>query len=99
MSLEQLVSRYIASAEHVLGELEIVADEDLHLGKDSILRVVDLAKAYLQDAKYYRDGERLEVSLASVAYCEGLLDALKMLGAVRFEWPVRKEKALGKSGK
>jgi len=90
VSLEQIVSRYIASAEHVLGELEIVADEDLHLGENSILRVVDLAKAYLQDAKYYRDNGKFEVSLASVAYCEGLLDALKMLGAVRFEWPARK---------
>lgn len=99
MSLEKLVSRYIASAEHVLGELEIVADEGLHLGKDSVLRIVDLAKAYLQDAKYYRDNGKLEVSLASVAYCEGLLDALKMLGAVKFEWPVRKEKILGKNGK
>jgi len=49
-----------------------------------------LAKAYLQDAKYYRDGKRFDVSLASVAYCEGLLDALKMLGAVKFEWPARK---------
>jgi hypothetical protein len=45
VSLEKLVSRYIASAEHVLGELEIVADEGLHLGKDSVLRIVDLAKA------------------------------------------------------
>jgi FAD synthetase len=53
----------------------------------------------LQDAKYYRDNGKLEVSLASVAYCEGLLDALKMLGAVKFEWPVRKEKILGKNGK
>ncbi|MEM2463584.1 MAG: DUF357 domain-containing protein [Candidatus Bathyarchaeia archaeon] len=91
MSLEQLVSKYIASAEHVLGELQIaVGDNGLLVSKESILEVVGLAKAYLQDAKYYRDGKRLDVSLASVAYCEGLLDALKMLGAVKFEWPTRK---------
>ncbi|MEM2780511.1 MAG: DUF357 domain-containing protein [Candidatus Bathyarchaeia archaeon] len=90
MSLEQLVSKYIASAEHVLGELQItVGDDGLHVSKKSILEVVGLAKAYLQDAKYYRAGKRLNVSLASVAYCEGLLDALKMLGAVKFEWPTR----------
>jgi len=52
---------------------------------------LELAKAYLQDAKYYRDEGKLEVSLASVAYCEGLLDALKMLGMVKFEWPRKKE--------
>jgi len=91
VSLEQLVSKYIASAEHALAELQLaVGDDCLHVSKESILEVVGLAKAYLQDAKYYRDGKRLDVSLASVAYCEGLLDALKMLGAVKFEWPTRK---------
>jgi hypothetical protein len=59
---------------------------------DDVRRVVELAKAYLQDAKYYRDRGKLEVSLASVAYCEGLLDTLKMLGMVRFEWPKIEEK-------
>ncbi|MCS7124917.1 MAG: DUF357 domain-containing protein [Candidatus Bathyarchaeota archaeon] len=91
MSLEQLVSKYIASAEHALGELQIaVGNDGLCLSKKSVLEIVDLAKAYLQDAKYYRDGKRFDVSLASVAYCEGLLDALKRLGAVKFEWPRRK---------
>lgn len=51
--------------------------------------VVEFAKAYFEDAKYYRDRKRFEVSLASVAYCEGLLDALKLLGAVKFEWPIK----------
>lgn len=92
MSLEQLVSKYIASAEHVLGELKIaVGDDGSNLSRESVLKVVGLAKAYLQDAKYYRDCKRFDVSLASVAYCEGLLDALKMLGAVKFEWPTGKE--------
>jgi len=92
VSLEQLVSRYIASAEHVLGTLQITVNNDvLCLSRKSISEVIELAKAYLQDAKYYRDGKRFDVSLASVAYCEGLLDALRMLGAVKFEWPTRKE--------
>ncbi|MEM1566320.1 MAG: DUF357 domain-containing protein [Candidatus Bathyarchaeia archaeon] len=92
MSLEKLVSRYIASAEHVLGGLKITVNNNvLCLPRKAVLEVVELAKAYLQDAKYYRDGKRFDVSLASVAYCEGLLDALRMLGAVKFEWPARKE--------
>ncbi|MBC7131085.1 DUF357 domain-containing protein, partial [Candidatus Bathyarchaeota archaeon] len=60
---------------------------------DSIRRLVDLARAYLQDAKYYKEQKRLEVSLASIAYCEGLLDALRILGMVKFEWPKRTEKS------
>ncbi|MBS7616853.1 DUF357 domain-containing protein [Candidatus Bathyarchaeota archaeon] len=90
MSLEELVSKYIASTERVLNELSFV-DGDTRITADSARRVVESAKAYLQDAKYYRDRKRFEVSLASVAYCEGLLDALKMLGVVKFEWPKRRQ--------
>ncbi|MGB9853852.1 MAG: DUF357 domain-containing protein [Candidatus Bathyarchaeales archaeon] len=91
MTLEKLVSKYIASAEHVLGEIE-VAENSTDLYADCVRQVLEAAKAYLQDAKYYREKKRFDVSLASVAYCEGLLDALKMLRAVKFEWPTRKEK-------
>ena len=92
MSLEKLVSKYVASAEHVLGEIEIVAEDCMRVSADCVRQVLEAAKAYLRDAKYYMEQERFEVSLASVAYCEGLLDALRMLGAVKFEWPTRKEK-------
>jgi hypothetical protein len=91
MSLEKLVSKYIASAEHVLDEIEITKNSARLNGND-IGKVVESAKAYLEDAKYYKYKKRLEVSLASVAYCEGLLDALKLLGVVRFEWPKEREK-------
>jgi FAD synthetase len=91
MSFERLTSKYIASADHVLGIIEIV-EEKCVLSRESVKNVVECAKAYLDDAKYYFKRKRFEVSLASVAYCEGLLDALKMLGAVRFEWPREKEK-------
>ncbi|MBX5320546.1 MAG: DUF357 domain-containing protein [Candidatus Bathyarchaeota archaeon] len=96
MSLEELVSKYIASAEQALCELKLVESSPC-LFKDSVQTVIESAKAYLQDAKYYRDSKRFEVSLASVAYCEGLLDALKMLGAVKFEWSARREKSQVKS--
>jgi FAD synthetase len=48
--------------------------------------VFDWAKRYLSDAKYYQEQGKLETSLTSVAYCEGLLDALRLLGAVEFTW-------------
>lgn len=89
MSIGELVSRYIASAEHVFREIEVV-ESTLIVDLSGVRRVLDFARAYLEDAKYYRDKEKFEVSLASIAYCEGLLDALKLLGAVKFEWPTRK---------
>jgi hypothetical protein len=92
MSLEELVSKYIASAENVFGEIK-VTENVARLGVECIRKVVDFAKAYLEDAKYYRDEKKFEISLASIAYCEGLLDALKLLGAVKFEWPERRKSA------
>jgi FAD synthetase len=92
MSLEKLVSKYIASAEHALGEL-MISETCINLSAESVKKVVEFAKAYLEDAKYYRDKNKFEVSLASVAYCEGLLDALKLLGTVKFEWTAKKLKS------
>jgi hypothetical protein len=86
MSLKQLVSKYIASADHVLATIEMVKDAAKPRA-DSIGKVVESARAYLEDAKYFGEKEKFEVSLTSVAYCEGLLDALRLLGAVKFEWP------------
>ena len=86
MSLEKLVTKYIHSASHVLETMEIV-DDQTHPLISHVEKVVESAKTYLADAEYFRKEGRFEVSLTSVAYCEGLLDALRMLGAVRFEWP------------
>ena len=89
-NLMELVSKYMASAEHVLADVKLVENPPSLDAKD-IRKVVEAAKSYLKDAKYYRDRKKFEVSLASVAYCEGLLDALKLLGAVKFEWPTKKK--------
>jgi hypothetical protein len=90
MILEELVSKYVASAERVFCEMEI-AETRTNIDVLGVKKVVEFAKAYLEDAKYYRDKKKFEVSLASVAYCEGLLDTLKLLGAVKFEWPVKRK--------
>ena len=86
MSLEALVSKYIASAEKVLKEMERSRDS-LTINEASVSKIVDYVADYLADAKYYKAQRKLETSLTSVAYCEVLLDALRLLGAVKFEWP------------
>jgi hypothetical protein len=86
MSLKMLASKYIFSAEKVLGEIEVLK-ASAPLDSKVVSTVVEHAKAYLEDARYYKSEGKFEVSLASVAYCEGLLDALRLVGAVRFEWP------------
>ena len=91
MNLEKLVLKYLASTEQVLTEIE-TAEDSISINVKNIQKVVEYVKAYLEDAKYYKSRRKFDVSLASVAYCEGLLDALKLLGAVKFKWPAKKRR-------
>ena len=85
MKIDDLVTKYIHGAEKVINEIEKLPDE-LHINENEAKTVFDWAKRYLEDAKYYQEKGKLETSLTSVAYCEGLLDALRLLGAVEFSW-------------
>lgn len=49
--------------------------------------VLDQARRYLEDAIYFMKEKKFETALTSVAYSEGLLDALRLLGLVEFQWP------------
>jgi FAD synthetase len=91
MTLEELTSKYIKSCEKVAAEIKL-AQDIVVLDEDKIKNIIESAKQYLSDAKYYQNKNQLETSLASVAYCEGLLDALRLLGMVEFTWPNTKKK-------
>lgn len=95
MSLEKLVSKYLDSTEHVLKNMETV-EKPISIEGEDVRKIVEYVKAYFKDAKYYSERKKFEVSLASVAYCEGLLDALKLLGAVKFEWPTKWKRRIKK---
>ena len=85
MKIERLVSKYINGAERVIQEIGEIP-KDVILKKDEINTIFDWAKRYFKDAKHYQEKGKLETSLTSIAYCEGLLDALRLLGAVEFSW-------------
>ena len=91
MSLEALVTKYILSAEKVVKEMQRTKGP-LTVTEECVDNVLDYVTAYLEDAKYYKAQEKLETSLTSIAYCEGLLDALRLLGVVKFEWPANTER-------
>jgi FAD synthetase len=84
MTLNEMVSKYIRNTERVFSEK--FAPSSAHVEEEKIEGVVETAKRYLEDAKYYQREGKLEIGLASVAYCEGLLDALRLLGVVEFSW-------------
>ncbi|GAB6943870.1 DUF357 domain-containing protein [Vulcanisaeta sp. JCM 14467] len=48
--------------------------------------VVEIAKAYLKDSIYYLSRGDQFTALATIAYAEGLLDALRLLGMAHFNW-------------
>ena len=92
MKIKTLVSKYIENTEQVFKAMKIVEQNTMHITEDRIQEVIAYAEHYLRDAKYYRDRNEFETGLASVAYCEGLLDALKLLRMVDFSWPTKQEK-------
>ncbi len=80
MEAESRARRYIANVEYALQQLE-----GRDLGPASAL--VEQAKRYLRDAKYYLERGDAVTSVACSSYAEGLLDALRLLGVANVEWP------------
>jgi FAD synthetase len=93
VSAEALAAKYIGSAEKVLKEL-VQTKDAVTVSEADAAKVLRWAADYLEDAKYYKAQGKFETSLTSVAYCEGLLDALRLIGAVNFEWPSNQKEKL-----
>lgn len=87
MTMDKLVSRYIDNAEHVFKSMRISPERIPRITEDKIEEIIEYAKHYLSDARHYRDRQQLETGLTAIAYCEGLLDALRLLGVAEFSWP------------
>jgi len=85
MRLQELVNKYIKNTEVVLAEIKIA--KSIRVDSEKANNVLETAKRYWEDAKYYRDRKLFETGLATIAYSEGLLDALKLLEVAEFSWP------------
>ncbi len=82
------VKKYLTMVRKALSSLSVKSG----YAKD-VLRIVELAKLYLEDSQYYYGKGDYGTALACVSYAEGLLDALRMLGHVDVRWvrePVRR---------
>jgi len=69
---------YIISFEQALHGL-VPKKKDSLVRSLNIARITDTIDRYLKDARYYLEHDKPSTSLASIAYAEGLLDALKFL--------------------
>jgi len=85
------VERYIAGMKRALRSVEPPA-------KGRAYEVFRLAELYTSDAEYYLSRGDVPTALSCIAYAEGLLDALRLLGHINYKWPPshprREEKVL-----
>ena len=70
---------YIGYIRYALSQLERL--------EGKLREIRDLAEYYMKDAEYYLARGDVCTALSCVSYAEGLLDSLKRMGAVDFEWP------------
>ncbi len=82
MTAEELAAKYIRAMDKTLSQMQRQKGS-LAVSEGCIDEILGYVYDYLKDAKFFLDQKKFETSLTSIAYCEGLLDALKLLGAVK----------------
>lgn len=71
--------KYIETTEANLRQYNL-AEKEKMVAALSVTKVSDAIHRYVQDARFYLESGKPATSLASIAYAEGLLDALIFLG-------------------
>ncbi|NQT08695.1 diphthine synthase [Candidatus Bathyarchaeota archaeon] len=82
--VQRLIEKYGASCRKAIEQLDY-ADLPKDVTREEVKALIEHAFRYLEDADYY-SAERKATALTSVSYAEGILDALRLLGLVDFEW-------------
>ena len=74
---------YLAAMERSLRLADNISNPDA-------LRVVDYAKRYVADSRHFLETGKPTTALASVAYAEGLLDSLSIIGMTASKAPAHR---------
>jgi FAD synthetase len=80
------LNKYIPGTEQVFSSMEIHPPSDPALRK-TFEQTLSLARQYLDDSKHYLGKDDLVTSLICIAYCEGIVDACRNLGWLKYKWP------------
>jgi diphthine synthase len=83
--VDRLIEKYIKSCNNVVDNLDY-AEITKEITQGDVKKLIKHAARYLKDAEYYCARTRKATALASVSYAEGILDALRLLGLVDFNW-------------
>ncbi len=81
--LKLRAERYIENLKVAFNTLKIIKETR------EVIKLIDLAKRYLEDSKYYFEKESFIDSIVCSTYSEGLLNALRELKLIKFEWPTK----------
>jgi diphthine synthase len=81
---DRLITKYNKSCRNVLNTIE-TRNLPAEITEEKVRELLKHAENYLDDGEYYRIDNK-PTALTSVAYAEGIIDALKLLGIAEFEW-------------
>ncbi|NPB00372.1 MAG: cytidylyltransferase family protein [Crenarchaeota archaeon] len=81
LDLETRICLYIMNVEQVLDKVRTSLDTD-----PRVREIISIVEAYVKDAKYYLSRRDYFTALSTITYAEGLLDALRFLNILSFEW-------------
>ena len=79
---EERLSKYFNYIEGIIKKMKVKAPSTL---RAQVEMIIDNAKRYYEDAKYYKNLRDYPTSYVCTAYCEGLLDSLRYLGLIEIE--------------
>ncbi|MBC7112977.1 MAG: DUF357 domain-containing protein [Candidatus Methanomethyliales bacterium] len=79
------LERYIKYTQKVLTEMAVYPPDESSLSS-KLQYNLSLAKQYFEDSKYYFGRGDFITGLVCIAYCEGLLDACRNFGWLKYEW-------------
>jgi len=79
------LERYISATERVFKTMDVSLPEDPSLRRLAEENV-RLSKIYFEDSKYYFGKQDYITALVCIAYCEGIIDACRNMGWLRYEW-------------
>ena len=85
-NLQSKASKYIQKTRKVLTQIQLPSTPP-PLNGSKVNELLDSVSRYVADAEFYLSQNQIETALISIVYSEGLLDALKILGQIHFEWP------------
>ena len=82
--LDRLIEKYTSGCKRVREEMKL-KNLPARLTEAKVIELLDHADRYITDADYYK-ADKKSTALTSIAYAEGVLDALRLLGVADFEW-------------